>query len=580
MRLFIYALMVLLCSVAAVAQVGHMRLLAVSEQGEQMVGSIADLTLEIKPGTGNIFIATSPLTKLDTQISTRFANEIACKELQVDCSRFDFFYTISSSSAIVGGPSAGGAIAVLTAAMLAKATINQSISMTGTINAGGLIGPVGGIKEKIEVAGQNGISAVLIPKGERRVNATNRTVDLVEYGEAIGVHVIEVSRLDQALEAFTGKPFIKAPKALNIAPMYAEVMRSLAYDLCNRTEDIKGKITVVTNLTNYSYQLGLNLSEKGNAEIDNQSYYSAASFCFGANVRFRYAMINATSAELQRLMEITQRAIAMKERDVKAKGYSTVTDLQAYLAVNERITEAFDHLEDARKAIDINNTDNAAFSLAFAMERLYSASSWGAFFGKGGRSFILDKDIVTASCATKLREAEERYQYVLLFLPQSLEDTKRDLSRARADASSGDVELCLYRASKAKAEADLVLTMLGLDQSQVDSLLAERLELSRQSIAEQQDNGVFPILGYSYYEYAKSLRGSDPYSAFLYSGYALEMSNLDLYISPKRRQVFLPADDQVPFFSGVAFGIAAGILIALTLVWLTRKKGRAQGKKR
>ena len=68
---------------------GHIHLLAVSEGTEQ--GSLADLYLEVRPGYGNVYIDTFPLTKMDTQLSTRFAKEIACKFLNEDCSKFDFF---------------------------------------------------------------------------------------------------------------------------------------------------------------------------------------------------------------------------------------------------------------------------------------------------------------------------------------------------------------------------------------------------------------------------------------------------------------------------------------------------------
>ena len=36
-------------------------------------------------------------------------------------------------------------------------------------------------------------------------------------------------------------------------------------------------------------------------------------------------------------------------------------------------------------------------------------------------------------------------------------------------------------------------------------------------------------MGYSYYEYANSLKDNDIFSALLYSEYALELGNLDIY---------------------------------------------------
>src|SRR3989339_1643051 len=100
------------------AKEGHMKLLAVTETDNGYKGGIADLYLEIKPGSGRVFLETFPLTKIDTQISTRFAKEIACDFADIDCSRYDFFYTITADSSIIGGPSAGAAISALTFSLI------------------------------------------------------------------------------------------------------------------------------------------------------------------------------------------------------------------------------------------------------------------------------------------------------------------------------------------------------------------------------------------------------------------------------------------------------------------------------
>ena len=110
-------------------------LLAVKQTQEGFVGSSANLQLEIKDGDGRVFLDTYPLTKLDTQMSTRFAKEIACKDLE--CNNKDFIYTIKSDSVIVGGPSAGAAITLLTIAELENLDIKKGVSITGTINSGG-----------------------------------------------------------------------------------------------------------------------------------------------------------------------------------------------------------------------------------------------------------------------------------------------------------------------------------------------------------------------------------------------------------------------------------------------------------
>ena len=134
--IILISLLLILPSVSAQHPMkGHMKLLAVNEGGKNGAddtdgivqhGSIADLYLEIKPGLGSVYIDTFPLTKMDTQLSTRFAKEVACKFLNKDCTKYDFFYTIKADSSIIGGPSAGAALAMLTVALLDEDIKNQS----------------------------------------------------------------------------------------------------------------------------------------------------------------------------------------------------------------------------------------------------------------------------------------------------------------------------------------------------------------------------------------------------------------------------------------------------------------------
>ena len=100
--------------------------------------------------------------------------------LEADCTKYDFFYTIRSNSVIVGGPSAGASLAVLTLSVLEDLPIDQSTTITGTINSGGIIGPVGGILPKIEAAAKSDIKKVLIPKYSK-VNESNITEYQIKY---------------------------------------------------------------------------------------------------------------------------------------------------------------------------------------------------------------------------------------------------------------------------------------------------------------------------------------------------------------------------------------------------------------
>ena len=561
------------------SSVGHMPLLAVSQIEDGYKGSPADLYLEIKSGTGRVFIETYPLTKLDTQISTRFAKEIACKYADVNCNKYDFFYTIRAESSIIGGPSAGSAISALTITMLSNLNLNKGITITGTINSGGIIGPVGGIKEKIDAASEIEIKKVLIPAGTRfSKEDDNKTIDLVEYGNKKNIIVVEVSDLDDVLYEFTGKKKEIRNESLEISDEYLSIMKILAERLCNKSYALKEEFEKLKageldkNIIKIE-ENAKNLTEKGETAFNKNTFYSAASFCFGANTKYKqliFLMQDMKKKDIADKIKLTQNEIKNFDLGLPFK-YETITDLQTYAIVKERLIEAEYYLELSEEHLGKGEMNESISSLAYAIERFYSAKAWSEFFNNKGKKFDFNKEVLRNSCMTKIFEAEERYQYVILFFPDALADTKKEIDLAYSDMENEDYDLCLFKASKAKAESDIVLSTLGVEEEHVDSLLNKKLEIVGRNIVETSKKGLFPIIGYSYYEYAKSLKDSDKYSALLYAEYALELSNLDIYFD-NNKKTFMPYIDK-RFFSALILGILIGLLLGLLFFRRKRENG-------
>ncbi|MBS3165143.1 hypothetical protein J4439_06965, partial [Candidatus Woesearchaeota archaeon] len=234
MRFLAAMLMLFALAPVAYGETGHITLLAVSESQSGYEGSLADLYLTITPGEGRVFLDTYPLSRLDTQISTRFAKEVACAFLERDCSRQDFFYRLEADTSIIAGPSAGAAISGLTAAMLSNVAVNESVALTGTINSGGLVGPVAGLKEKIEAAASGSLGLVLIPAGKRNITVDNQSFDLIAYGETLGIEVREVGDLPEVLSYLTGKQLGRQVAGIQVDESYQAIMRKLSDDLCSR----------------------------------------------------------------------------------------------------------------------------------------------------------------------------------------------------------------------------------------------------------------------------------------------------------------------------------------------------------
>ena len=554
------------------AKQGHMKLLAVKETETGYEGGIADLFLEIKPGSGRVFLETFPLTRTDTQMSTRFAKAIACDTIEKDCDDVDFFYTITADSAIIAGPSAGSSIAILTVAMVENLELNEDFAITGTINSGGLIGPVGGLKAKIEAAKKAGLKKVFIPSGEVIARIDNTTTDLKNLSKGLGIEIVEISTLSEAVKEFTGKEIKQQFKNIEISEEYTNTMKSLAKELCDRSNKLK------TSIINLNYPVNVtalkenaqNLTNKGRTAFEKQTFYSSASYCFGANVEYSTLLLlskNLSKEEAIKEVERLKKEIADFRNKVESKEKKTITDLEAYIVVKERLAEAE---ESAGQALEIlnrtNKTERAARTLAYASERINSAYSWATFLGKKGKTFNLNKDVLKKSCQSKISEADERKQYVELYFPDSLDSIKKDIGRANAELEKGNYELCLSTASKAKADVDIILSVFGVDNSQFQNIVERKLEIVKNNIAKEASKGIFPILGYSYYEYANSLKDSDLLSALLYSEYALELGNLDIYFKEtdkKKKSIDVNIDRNLLsiFLIGVLVGIIAVSLI-------------------
>jgi uncharacterized protein len=587
----------LLCALltlpAALAQSGHIVLLSVEESSAPFapqVGSTADLYLEIRAGTGQIFIDSFPLTRLDTQSSTRYANQVACSYTGKDCSQYDFFYTFRLDSAVIGGPSAGGAIATLTAAMLEGKSIDESIAMTGTINSGGIIGPVAGEKAKALAAKDRGLSKVLIsafsyPTETNQsylralnltgsdLNATGINLSLLYVPvnlSTVGILIVEVSTLDEALRIFTHEPPQEATDSnVSVDPSYDNIMRGISQSLCSRRDSLSESLFAqgIINESREDQNLTIHRT-RANASGD---WYSLASYCFGDLAQLRGQAFEKLS---QSALRSQYRALMGEVKDFEAnlgqRNLTTLAELETAMIVDERLREAKDQLRD------INSSDINGTTLGFVYERVNSANVWSAFFQMQSPRITLDNAHLGDACDAKVAEADERISYAGLYLPSSYLVSAQDaLETARADAEAGRFAYCLFSASKAQALADLFAGTLSIPKDKVDSLVARKLSVVAGVISAQEVKGYFPIIGYSYYQYASSLAAHDAYSALTFAEYSLELSTLDMYF-PNQRGFHLPQEmlTLIGFYaSALLLGIVIGVLLTMRFIGKGKKLG-------
>jgi uncharacterized protein len=556
---------------------GHIGLLTVSESNNNSeTGGIADLYLVIKPGSGRIFIDSFPLSKLDTQITMRFATEIACDLLDKDCSGYDFFYTITANSALVGGPSAGAAATVLTVGLLDNQILDNKTIMTGTINSGNLIGPVAGVPAKALAAQLQGYKRILIPEWD----IVNNTPD-----KNLSIEVIPVSTLEEALYYFTGKNY-STNEDVNMdlvsSKEYSDMMSKVTLDLCTRYGEIINDTVVLPNLT--AYGINVTNSTQDNfvlalAAINDKSYYSAASFCFGGNVKLRAKLTeNLSKDDLKILYARLLGNISDFESKLEktSKSFSTISELETYMIVKER-------LSDAKTVLSETNPENiSSYQLAYATERFDTAVAWSRFSELPGQKYIMDNDLLKVVCTKKISEAEERLNYLETYYTDA--DIREELTNAYDYYNQGDYPLCIFTASKAKADSDVVLSAIFVPDNNTGRLFDEKINAAKIVIAKQEKSNIFPILGYSYYEYANTLKDTDKYSALLYAEYSLELSNLDMYFKKSDSTPLLPVSlveisaiqsNIYVFLTGFFIGVIITIVVALLL-----RRSILKGKKK
>ncbi len=574
------------------SQRNEMILLAVQEtQAGSFRGSLATVSLETRRGTGRVFLDTFPLSQIDTQISTRFAKEIACKYVDADCNSRDFIFTLRSDSGIIGGPSAGAAISVLTVVDLLNLNLNPRVAMTGTINSGGIIGPVSGLIYKIDAAVSNGLEKVLVPYGSLIEDSDLGVVYTPsDYGAMVGIEVVEVSDLNEAVYEFTGVLIFDYDIDIEIPDIYSDTMAVVSEDICNRTNLLFQIMIDQFEISDFS-ERGRNIAESlqdGAIELIARAEsakefgynYAAASFCYGANINLRNVMLiqqGLTGDALSDSIENAADKVDELEEIIMSLELNTISDFEVFMIMKERIEAAKTFVRDAATSFRSQDIYSTYRHLSQGIERLYTAEVWKNFMGLSGRQFSINEDVLRKSCIDKLSEAQERIQYINLFVPdQSLLEIRRDFESAFRDYNSGEYALCISKASRAKSSVNVLMSLIMVGEDNLERLIERKFSAVRRVIIQQQEKNVFPIMAFSYYEYARSLKNTDKISALVYLENALELSWLDIYFDSKGNNLSSLRLNPV-YAILLMIGFVAGLIFVVSLI---PKKSRIVKRKK
>ena len=183
-------------------------------------GVITTLIVDAMPGMGRTLVDINQiLFWVDTQNSINTAKKVAENVTGLDLSKYDIVYSIQANASVIEGPSAGAAMGIATILELQDETINEDVTITGTMNDDGKIGQVSGIVAKGKAAKDIGMDMILVPKGQKQyttykeekkcekylfttVCRTEIKEEKVDVEKEIGIEVIEVDNIEEALKYF------------------------------------------------------------------------------------------------------------------------------------------------------------------------------------------------------------------------------------------------------------------------------------------------------------------------------------------------------------------------------------------
>ena len=176
----------------------------------------------------------------------------------------------------------------------------------------------------------------------------------------------------------------------------------------------------LTNTSKY-LESGDNLLEFATNSTTAGDYYSSASFCFGASLRYRYAQyvnqdFNASA--------ITAKNELLEAKNAQQNNFKTLHQIQTYAIVEERIQDAEKSYKKAMNNYRDGKVLEAIDSLAYSHERSNTALSWASFYMVEDTSISVSNKELKNACNLALTEAEGRLGYVRLYFDLELEGEK------------------------------------------------------------------------------------------------------------------------------------------------------------
>ncbi|MEW5955119.1 MAG: S16 family serine protease [Candidatus Micrarchaeota archaeon] len=160
-------------------------------------GLLTEISVSAVRGTGKISVDISPLISLDTQESIKAAAQVAARLANKSLSDYDLHVSINADASSVDGPSGGAAITMLAYAELSRQRLRPDATISAAVAPDGRLSNVGGIKEKLDAALEDGITLLVVAKGQ----SVGDDFDYVVYADQASNGSLQVVEAAEAEEA-------------------------------------------------------------------------------------------------------------------------------------------------------------------------------------------------------------------------------------------------------------------------------------------------------------------------------------------------------------------------------------------
>jgi uncharacterized protein len=173
----------------------------VGVSAETSKGIVGNANIELVPGSGRMLVSTDPFIEPDTQQSAAIAKIAAENYTGVSFDKSDIIASFDlpmgdTPGQVIGGPSAGAALAVAISAMAMNKTVKSDVAITGTIMPNGSIGAISGTVEKAVAAAEAGMRTFVVPVGQSNITHYEKTV---EHESLNGFAITRISYISRTL---------------------------------------------------------------------------------------------------------------------------------------------------------------------------------------------------------------------------------------------------------------------------------------------------------------------------------------------------------------------------------------------